>query len=99
MVRLAVPLEGFNGASPAKLAPTPLPGPAGYVLASMNVPAAVPSLLRCTVFVATPSGSVVPVPTDAPFRLKAMVFPLTPAPVEVRVSVADRVAWPPYDPV
>jgi hypothetical protein len=71
-----------NDESPAKLAPT----------AVAYVPALIPVRLT-PLSVTTPDPFVVAVPTLLPFKLKLIVFPLTPDPEAV--SVAERFTVPP----
>jgi hypothetical protein len=59
------------------------------------VPAPIPDRLTF-VTVATPEPSVELVPAAAPFKVKLIVLPVTPVPLDVKV--ADRVVVPPYVP-
>src|SRR5690242_8992424 len=62
-----------------------------------QVPALIPAML--TLFrVAWPLAFVLPDPTGLPFRLNVTVCLPSAVPPEVAVSVAERVAVPPYVP-
>jgi len=84
-VSVFVPLVAVKLASPAKVALTPVRKVPAFIFAGI--------VRLALLSVAVPVASVVAVPTVPPFNLKVMVFPLTPAPPEVRV--ADRFAVPP----
>jgi len=88
-VSVFVPLLAVKLASPAKLALTPVRKVPAFIFGG--------PVRLALLSVAVPVASVVAVPTVPPFNLKVMVFPLTPAPPEVRV--ADKFAVPPYVPV
>jgi hypothetical protein len=88
--RVAPPLLAWNPLSPAKAVLTPLFSPGLYV------PAFIPVRLTFG-SVATPEEFVVALPTEVPFNVKLIDFPLTPEPPDV--SVAVRLTVAPYVPL